>query len=214
MQKLTFVISICLLSVTIYAQPNLYENPDFDKISKAHHIIAIVPFKTIASTSASQTKDISSKQITGMGNSGSESVQRAMYSWFLKKQQRGKLRVQVQDINTTNALLKKYNINLDNMNEHRPKEIAEKLGVDALISGNFEISNPASEETTTTLGRLVSSRAKTIRATLNLFIHNGIDDQLLINYKKMVGGAMDSSTEELIYFIMQTAPRRVSYLKN
>ncbi|HKJ42057.1 MAG TPA: hypothetical protein VKA27_08170 [Sunxiuqinia sp.] len=214
MQKFIVTLMISFFSITLYAQTHLYENPNFDEISKNHHVIAIMPFKTTVSLRPKQMKNIKPEQLNRMEKSEGESVQSAMYSWFLKRQKRGKLRVQVQDISTTNALLKRHNITYENMDEKTPAEIAKVLGVDAVISGKFETSKPMSEGASVALGLLVGFWGRTNKATMNLFIHNGVDGQLLINYNKGVSGSIGSSTDDLVNILMRKASRRVSYAKD
>ena len=213
MRKLVLSLLISFLTISIYAQTHLYENPKFDEISKDHKIIALMPFTASVNLRPKQMKDITPEQLARMEKSEGESVQSAMYSWFLKREKRGKLRVKVQDINKTNALLKKNGITYENMSEYTPDEIAKILGVDAVISGKFETSKPMSEGASVALGVLVGVWGSTNKAVINLFIHNGADGELLVNYNKGVNGAVGSSIEDLINILMRKASRRVSYAK-
>ena len=214
MRKLILSLLVCLLTGSIYAQTHLYENPDFDQITKGHHIIAIMPFDASVTLRPKQMKDITPEQLTRMEMSEGESVQSAMYSWFLKREKRGSLRVQVQDISKTNALLKKNGITYENMAEHTPEEIAKLLEVDAVISGKFETTKPMSEGASVALGLLVGFWGSTNKAVINLFIHNGADGALLVNYNKAVAGSIGSNTDDLINILMRKASRRVSYAKD
>ena len=213
-KKFLLSLLVCLLTGSIYAQTHLYENPNFDQISKDHHIIGIMPFTATVTLRPKQMKDITPEQLGRMEKSEGESVQSAMYSWFLKREKRGSLRVQVQDISKTNALLKQNNITYENMAEYTPEQIAQILGVDALISGKFETNKPMSEGASLALGVLVGFWGSTNKAVINIFIHNGADGALLINYNKAVNGSVGSSTEDLINILMRKASRRVSYAKN
>jgi hypothetical protein len=214
MRKLILSLLISFLSVSIYAQTHLYENPNFDEISKSHQVIAIMPFNATVTLRPKQMKDISPEQLARMEKSEGESVQNAMFSWFLKREKRGTLRVKVQDISKTNALLKKNDITYENMAEHTPEEIAKVLGVDAIISGKFETSKPMSEGASLAMGMLVGFWGSTNKAVINIFIHNGADGELLINYNKGINGQVGSSNEDLINILMRKASRRVSYAKD
>ena len=59
-------------------------------------------------------KETSTEQLKRMEKLEGESIQAAMYSWFLKRKKRGKLTVDVQSPATTNAKLNKAGISPEN----------------------------------------------------------------------------------------------------
>ncbi|MCB0689028.1 MAG: hypothetical protein KDC53_20960, partial [Saprospiraceae bacterium] len=136
---------LCLVILPAFAQTNLYENPDFDRIARRHKIIGIIPFNSTVTLRPKQMKDITPEQLNKMEKSEGESIQSAMYSWFLKREKRGDLTVKVQSPATTNAKLLKAGLNPDNFAQHTPEEIAKALEVDAVIMGTFETTKPMSE---------------------------------------------------------------------
>lgn len=199
----------------VNAQTNLYENPDFDEIAKNHKIIAVVPFKTQVKLRPKQMKDMSTEQLHRIEKSEGESIQSAMYSWFLKRKKRGDLQsLDVQDPRTTTALLKKQNIDYDNIMDYTPQELAKILEVDAVISGEFETNKPMSEGASVALGALIGFFGATNSATMNMSVHNAADGVLLWNYNKKVSGSIGSNTEDLINILMRKASRRLTYTKN
>ncbi|WP_339741045.1 hypothetical protein [uncultured Sunxiuqinia sp.] len=213
MTKIFLSLLASFLTFAVLAQTHLYENPAFDKIAEEHQIIAVVPFDATVSLRPKQMKDISPEQLQRMEQSEGESVQMAMYSWFLKREKRDQLTVKVQDTNTTNALLKKNGITYENLTDYTPEELARLLEVDAVVSGKFETSKPMSEGASLALGALIGFWGSTNKAVLNMFIHNASDGQLLINYNKGVSGSVGSSTEDLINILLRKASRRIAYTK-
>lgn len=213
MTKIFLSLLASFLTFAVLAQTHLYENPAFDKIAEEHQIIAVVPFDATVSLRPKQMKDISPEQLQRMEQSEGESVQMAMYSWFLKREKREQLTVKVQDTNTTNALLKKNGITYENLTNYTPEELARLLEVDAVVSGKFETSKPMSEGASLALGALIGFWGSTNKAVLNMFIHNASDGQLLINYNKGVSGSVGSSTEDLINILLRKASRRIAYTK-
>lgn len=194
-----------------HSQTHLYENPDFDRLTASHEIIAIVPFKTSVSLRPKQMKDITPEQLQKMEESEGLSIQSAMYSWFLKRDKQQKLKIKVQDPNTTNALLRRNNITPEYLADYTPDELAEILGVDAVIMGTFETNKPMSEGASVALGMLVGFYGSTNKAIINLSIYNAEQGELLVNYNKAVSGSFGSSTEDLINILMRKASRRISY---
>jgi len=159
-------------------------------------------------------KDITTEQLERMEKSEGESIQSAMYSWFLKRKKRGTLSVNVQNTVTTNAKLKKAEVTFENYETFTPSELAKILEVDAIIMGTFDTNQPMSEGASVALGLLVGFWGATNSATINLSIYNAVDGELLVNYNKKVRGSVGSDNDDLINILMRKASRRIAYTKN
>ena len=215
MKKILLSILLLTSIQNVLAQTNLYENPNFDEIAKSHKIIAIVPFKTQVTLRPKQMKDMTAEQLNRVEKSEGESIQSAMYSWFLKRKKRGDLQsLEIQDPRTTTAMLKKETIDYNNIMDFTPQELAKILEVDAVISGEFETNKPMSEGASVALGVLFGFFGSTNSATINMSVHNEADGVLLWNYNKKVNGSIGSDTEDLINILMRKASRRLAYTKN
>ena len=215
MKKVLTTIAFLFCLTTINAQTNLYENPAFDEIAKTHKIIAVVPFKTQVELRPKQMKDMTEEQLHRLEKAEGEGIQTAMHSWFLKRKKRGDLQtIEVQDPKTTTALLKRNDIDYDNITEYTPQELAKLLEVDAVISGEFQTNKPMSEGAGAVLGILVGFWGATNSAVINMSVHNAVDGVLLWNYNKKVAGSLGSSSEDLINILMRKASRRLAYTKN
>ncbi|TDU43889.1 hypothetical protein BXY82_1310 [Gelidibacter sediminis] len=215
MKKLLPAIFLIAFIINAKSQTNLYENPQFDDIAKTHKSIAITPFKTQVKLRPKQMKDMTSEQLDRIEKSEGEGIQTAMYSWFLKRKKRGDMQtIEIQDPKATTALLNKKDINYTNISNYTPQELAEILGVDAVISGDFETDKPMSEGASIALGLLVGFWGSTNSAVINMSVHNAEDGVLLWNYNKKVKGGMGSSSEDLINILMRKASRRLSYTKS
>jgi hypothetical protein len=215
MKRLLFFITFLAISLNLKAQTNLYENPDFDEIAKTHKIIAVVPFKTQVKLRPKQMKDMDDEKLHRLEKAEGEGIQTAMFSWFLKRKKRGKLQtLEVQDPKVTTALLKRNNIDYDNVTDFTPQELAKFLEVDDVITGEFETNKPMSEGASVALGLLVGFWGSTNNAVVNMSVHNAADGVLLWNYNKKVRGSIGSSPEDLINILMRKASRRLAYTKN
>jgi len=215
MKKLLFSILALIFISNLSAQTNLYENPDFETIAKSHKIIAVAPFKTQVKLRPKQMKDMSNEQLHRLEKAEGEGIQTAMYSWFLKRKKRGKLKtLEIQDPKTTTALLKRNGIDYDNITDYTPQELAKILEVDGIITGEFETNKPMSEGASVALGLLVGFWGSTNNAVVNMSVHNAEDGVLLWNYNKKVRGSIGSSPEDLINILMRKASRRLAYTKN
>ena len=214
MKKQILFIMLGLLAHSIYAQTNLYEHPDFDQIAKSHEVISIIPFKTSITLRPKQMKDITPEQLDRMEKAEGETIQSAMYSWFLKRKKRGTLSRSVQNPATTNAKLKKSGITSENFENYTPSELADILEVDAIIMGTYETNKPMSEGASVALGLLIGFWGTTNSATINMSIYNAADGEILVNYNKKVRGSIGSDNDDLVNIIMRKASRRIAYTKN
>lgn len=215
MNKLLLITSVLFfVTITAFGQTSLYENPDFDRIAKDHKVIAIVPFKTQVKLRPRQMKDMNDEQLDRLEQSEGESLQTGMFSWFLKRKKRGKLLdLDIQQPSRTNALLKKEGIDYTNLYEYTSDELATILGVDAIISGDYETNKPMSEGASIALSLLVGFGGSTNTAIVNMNVNNGADGVLLWNYNKKVRGGLGSSPEDLVNVLMRKASRRMAYTK-
>jgi len=68
-----------------------------------------------------------------------------MYGWFLRKADKYHYTVTFQDINKTNALLKKANIRYEDLGSTDRGAMAKALGVDAVIQDNIRMEKPMSD---------------------------------------------------------------------
>jgi hypothetical protein len=211
MKKLFILFFSAILWTQAFSQTHLYENPDFERIAEGHEEIAIIPFNTSITLGPLQMREISADQLAQMEEAEGEDIQFAMYSWFLKRAKRGSLKVKVQSPSETNAKLKKAGLTYDTFDEYTPTELAELLGVDAVVMGSLESDKPISEGASIALGLLAGIYTNTNLVAVNLFIYNGMDGDLLINYHKAVSGSVGSSPENLVNTLMRKASRRIAY---
>lgn len=212
MNKITFkllVFACILFGSTASAQTKLFEHPNFETIAKDHKSIAILPFSAKVSLRPKQMKEITPEQLKDMEYGEGRAIQNSMYTWFLNRQKRGKLLIEVQDPSKTNALLLKSDIT--DLAIYTPEELATILGVDAIITGHFETDKPMSDGASIALGLIVGLWGSTNAATINMSVKNGSDGQLLWNYNKRVAGSLGSSTDTLINTLMRKASRRLAY---
>lgn len=194
---------------SIEAQTNLYQHPNFEVKTADHKIIAILPFDANVSLRPKQMKEITPEQFAELEKNEGLSVQSAMYSWFLKRKKKGDLQVDVQDPKRTNALLLQNEV--VDLNAFTPEQLAQILGVDAVITGTFETDKPMSDGASIALGLLVGFWGTTNAATINMSVNDATNGELLWNYHKKVAGSLGSNTDQLINKLMRKASRRLGY---
>lgn len=101
-----FFCSLATLPVT-QAQTirSIYTNPNFNQIAKDHQELAIIPFEAVVKLRPKQMREMSTEDLARLEEQEGESVQSALYSYFLKRQSKNDYTVGFQDISRTNALL-------------------------------------------------------------------------------------------------------------
>lgn len=213
MKKLFLALAVVLFSVTAYTQTRLYVNPDFSQKTKTHKVIAVLPFQITLKLRPNQLRNTTPQQLKNMEYHQGKGIQSAMFSWFLARGKKGQLSVQVQDPMTTNAILGKKGITIKNIPDYTPKELANFLGVDAVVMGTIETNKPISAGASIALGVLTGFYGVTNKATMNLFIYNGKDGAVLVNYHKAVAGSLGSTVESMVNVLMRKASRRIPYFK-
>jgi hypothetical protein len=132
-----------------------------------------------------------------------------MYSWLLKRKMQNKIFVEVMDVATTNAKLKKAGYFDDT--PMTPAEICEALGVDGIVTSNYSLTKPMSEGGAVALGLLVGFWGSTNSTTVSLEIHDKETKKLLWNYNHKVSGSVGSTPARLVDYLMRNASKNMPY---
>ncbi|MEJ1222772.1 hypothetical protein [Sediminicola sp. 1XM1-17] len=194
-----------------FAQTHLYVHDDADAYVTKTENMAIIPFDVQVKLRPKQLKDFTSEQIAEMEFNEGLDVQRAMHSWFLKRKKRGSMSIEVQSPSKTNALLKKAGIDLHELDAYLVSELAEILGVDAIIKGSMETSKPMSDAANIAIGVLFGGFGASSQGIINMDIVNAEDDELVVNYNKKVKGGLGTNADDMINTLMRKVTRRIPY---
>ena len=80
----------------VILKQKLYVHSDAESYAANTESIAILPLRTQVKLRAKELKDFTPEQIVQMGKDESLDIQKGMHSWFLKRMQRGQLKMKVQ----------------------------------------------------------------------------------------------------------------------
>jgi hypothetical protein len=193
-----------------YSQKQIFESPQLSTAIKQHKIVAILPF-TVKITYKKQPKNFDAEANRQQEITMSKSIQSSMYTFLLRKMD--KYSVSFQDVDKTNILLKKAGVE-DKLDELTKDEIAKILGVDAVISGEFESHQSKSEGAAIASAVLFGGfGGKTGSGTLTMQIHNGTDGELLWRFFKTMDDGIGTSTDDIVESMMRKVSRNFPYLK-
>lgn len=198
---------LLILIVTISAGcAKIYYSSDATTVAQKHQLIAIAP----PSISIAPSKKIDGQALIEQQKTESINFQKEMYSWMLKRKMQGRINVEIQDVETTNAKLKKAGYY--DGTPLTPVEICEILGVDGAITSNYSLSKPMSEGAAVALGLLVGVWGATNSATADLSIHDLKTKKMIWNFNHKMSGSTFSTPAQIVDALMRQASKKMPYV--
>ncbi|HMW39269.1 MAG: hypothetical protein K1X68_13515 [Saprospiraceae bacterium] len=205
--------NLCLLFVMagfiVACGPQIYKAATLEQSKKKVRTVAIIPFAAHIDI-RKLPKGVTEESIHDSEVKTGYDLQNQVYSEFLKRSSKDKYTVKFQDIDKTNALLKKNNITYDNLGEKQKSELCKLLNVDAIISGNIKMSKPMSDGAAVAIGVIFGSWGTTNETTVSLNIHD-VTDELQWKYDHIDSGSVGSSSERLAKSLMVNVSRKFPY---
>lgn len=207
------IISIftCLLIITLFAcgGPKVYQSKSFERTKKTIKTLAILPFNVSIAVAKKQLSERTtmesikeSEQKTGYN------MQNSAQTWFLNKLH--KYTITFQDINKTNSLLKKGNLQYADIISADKTEICKLLGVDGVISGRANLSKPLSDGVAIALNVLVGFSGRTNSISTSLDIHD-VSGELLWKFDHRLSGSVGSTSDNITSILMKSASKKFPF---
>lgn len=204
-------IGLLFTCVTILAisscGPTIYKASDFENSRNSIKTVAILPF-FVSIDSKRLPKGMTIETLKESEEKTGYDMQNAAYTWLLQRQ--GEYTASFQDVDKTNALLKKANIHYDSLTLEDKGELCRLLNVNAVISGKAVSSKPMSEGVAVTMTLLVGAGGPTNKTAVTLSIHNS-NSELLWKYDYDATGGLGSSPQQLTKALMKNASRKFPY---
>lgn len=201
------LILLIVMGLMLQSCAKIFYTPDASRLAAAQKIIAIVPPKV----SIAARKNIDTGALLEQQKTESVNFQKEMYSWMLKRKMQGSINVEVQDIETTNALLAKTGFTYAKV--LTPKEMCNALGVDGIMISNYSLAKPMSEGAAIALGILVGIWGATNEATVSLSIHDQSTDKMIWNFDHKLSSSLGTPAN-LVDALMRQASRKMPYFKS
>ncbi len=193
------------LSLLLSSCAKVFYSPDARMLAKEHKLIAILPPKvTIA-----PNKKLDAAAIIEQQKAESVNFQNEIYSWLLKRKMQVVFMQEIQDVETTRALLSKAGYP---DNAFSSKEICEILHVDGIVRSNFSMSKPMSEGAALAVALLVGVYGSTNEVHVTLEIKDCAADKLMFNYDHKYSGGLGSSPARLVDGLMRNASKKMPYM--
>ena len=209
MKRLLVFFAVCLMPFFMLSQTDLYVHPNADTYVANTKTIAILPLKVQVNLSLKELKDFTQEQMIAMSKNEALEMQKATYFWFLKRE----LKVQIQDPQKTNELLKNNGIDIHDYDSYTSSELGAILGVETIVTGTFETSKLLSNGVVVGLAVLTGYFGPTNSTTLNMEFKSTTDNVMVVKYLKNVRGTVGSNMQDQINKLMRKVSRRIPYTK-
>jgi hypothetical protein len=209
LQKNGFNKSLVLfiMSVFIFSScAKIFYSPDAYQLADRQKTIAIVP----PSVSIAAQRKVDAESIKEQQRTESINFQKEIYSWMLKRKMQGSIVQEIQEPETTNSKLKNAGYP---EKAFTSQEMCEILGVDGVLSANFNLSKPMSDGGAVALYVLTGGYGSTNEIHVSLSIHDTSKNKLIWNYDHKFAGGIGSSTANLVDAMMRQASRKMPYVR-
>lgn len=203
------IIAVVLLTLVLQACATVYTNDDFSSYQETHKKVAIIPFD-VSIDAKNYPKDMNLDMLKESELQEGVAFQKQMYSQFLNKYQKGAYTVKFQDVDETNVLLRRNNMDQENLADFTKAEIGKALGVDSMISGTIKRAKPMSTGAAVAAAFLVGISA-TNEVNVNVTLHESNEGSLLWSYDHQVTGGLGSSPERLSKNLMKSMSNKFPY---
>ncbi|QMU27831.1 hypothetical protein [Adhaeribacter radiodurans] len=186
----------------------IFASPQLATAIKQHQTVAILPFEAKI-TYRKQPKNFSAEAHQEQEATLAQNIQSSMYTYLLRKAK--SYSVTFQDVEKTNILLQKAGM-YGKLKEFTRDEIAKALGVDAVISGKFDMEQTRSDGAALATAVVFGGYAgKTGSGSLTMTINNGQDGELLWRFFKTMDDDFTSSTDDMVERMMRKVSRNFPY---
>lgn len=127
---------------------------------------------------------------------------------MLKRKMQGKINKEIQEIQTTNALLKKAGYPENPMTT---SDVCEVLGVDGIMTSTFALSKPMSTGGAIAVGLLFGVGGNTNEVRTTLSINDCENKKLIWNYEHKLSRGLGSSPSRIVNELMRKSSRKMPY---
>ena len=197
------IVVACLFLVSSCAK--VFYAPDAYALAHNQENFAIIP----PTISIAASKKVDADAIVEQQKTESLNFQKEMYAWMLKRKMQRKITQEVQETETTNALLKRAGYP---ENPFTSAELCEILGVDGIMTSNYALSKPISEGASIAMAIFGSDdAANEVRVSISI---NDCSTKVLIwNYDHKYSGGLDRTHARLVNEILRDASERMPYMR-
>lgn len=205
MRPIKILLIVVITALLFSSCAKIFYSPDAYTLARDQKTFAIIP----PSVSIAANKKIDAESMKEQQRTESLNFQKEMYSWMLKRKMQGKINQEIQEVETTNALLKKVGYP---ENPLTLTELCSVLGVDGIMSSNYSLSKPMSDVAAVAVAVIVGAWGSTNEVTVSLSINDCMNKKLIFNYDHKYSGSIGSSPARLVDALMREASKKMPYI--
>ena len=206
MKRKFMFAALCAVLISSCA-PTIYMGPGLDRSRATMKVLAILPF-SISIDAKRLPKGISVETLKESEEKNGYEMQGTCYTWFLQRS--NTYTAAFQDVDKTNAILKKAGIGYDDIALKDKGELCKLLGVNGIISGKGTFSKPMSEGGAIAMTVLIGYGGSTNKIDASLTIHDD-NSALLWKFDYSVSGSLGSSAESVAKALMKKSSKKFPY---
>ena len=200
------IIGFVIILLSSCSTAKIFSSPDARELASKQQMVAIIPSVISIAAKGKVTADVLQEQ----QRTESLNFQKEIHSWILNRKMQGKITVEIQDVETTNALLSRAGYPEKLLTT---AELCETLGVGGVIMANFALSKPMSEGAAIAVGLLLGAAGKTNSVQAKISINDCANRKLIWNYENKLSGGLGSTPSSIVDNLMRQASKKMPYIK-
>jgi len=210
---LTLLFAVCLtVSVDAQLTAKVYEDPNIERLVLRHKKIAILPANvTVKDTKSNKKNRMSPEEMKSQEEDYRSAFQNSMYAWMMRMKGKGRVTQEIQDVETTNALLIKNGLDTkDAIAAKTMDEVAEILGVDAVFNSKVITTSTFDKGAAVALAIIVGVGVRTGEADVFVKLYDK-GGKMIWSFDRTVGGTYVSDPDDMVEFLMKRVSKRFPY---
>jgi hypothetical protein len=204
-----FILTVAYNFAQIESGKQIYSSPVLNDLLSSAKTVAILPFK-VSISYKKMPKGLTMEAVKENERQESFQMQQGMYTFLLRKAD--DFTVKFQDVDRTNALLKKAGI-FDNLDDVMADSLCNILKVDAIIKSNWSYAKTGSEAGAIASAMLLGVSKGTGSGQLVMQINGAKDGEMAWRMSKEMNEGAFSSANELMERMMRKVGRVFPFAK-
>jgi hypothetical protein len=204
-----FILTVAYNFAQIESGKQIYSSPVLNDLLSSAKTVAILPFK-VSISYKKMPKGLTMEAVKENERQESFQMQQGMYTYLLRKAD--DFTVKFQDVDRTNALLKKAGI-FDNLDDVMADSLCNILKVDAIIKSNWSYAKTGSEAGAIASAMLLGVSKGTGSGQLVMQINGAKDGEMAWRMSKEMNEGAFSSANELMERMMRKVGRVFPFAK-
>ena len=224
--RTSLLLLLCVALFSCGINRNVYKSSDFDNQAANHQTVAVLPFQITQTGHVSKNESLA--DIKATNEKWAYMFQETLLSHSLKhtsKNRKGHM-ISFQGTQRTNAILKEQGLTIEELYTKKPEEVAQLLGVDAVLMTTLEKNKNFSDGVaygvaagkamlnvltkTGTVGTGLGG-IKSADLNLNSYLYDSKEGKLLWKTFRQGGSDLPTETNDLVEYYSNWIAKKLPY---